>query len=382
MSSLDIQFPRKIFFGPDSLNKISELVKLYGSRVLIVSEATVHDNPYLNQLKAILDRADIQVLVFDELKLQSSSDLVHSLINLAKVSKPSCIIALGGMNALSIARIVAILAGGKVSFERYVKGNMPDGASLPLISIPSSCKDHFMAQEQFIITDQYLQRPVVLHTPPSMERYEILDPRIGTGVSQKNYSMTMMDVLLAAVESYLSSSSNFLSEGQSLGAVERIAQVSLDFAGNSNDIRPRIKASEAGLLSALALSSSDQGLGGALSYAANSRFAVPKSWIATALLPYILDLHLSHQVNKVARLATVLGEDTDSMSPEDAASKASKSVRRLISRLGIPNRLRDFNLTTDMLSEIADIALTLDFVRFVPFTVTNQLLFDLLKQAY
>lgn len=382
MSSLDILFPHRILFGIDSINRAGELVRTFGPRAMIITEAAVHDNPYLNQLKSVLARSAVQTLVFDEIDAASGTEVFHNILNMTRASKPSAVLALGGMKALTMGRTLACLAEGKVSLERYLAGEELTGPGLPFISIPSTCRDHFLAQNSFVMTDHYRQRPVLLASPDAMIRYVILDPKISTALSAKYYSVVVMDVLLAAAEAYLSNHANFLADTQALGALDKISGAYLDLAHSPKDIRPRIKMAEAGLLSGLALGISSQGIGGAISYAANSRFGIPKSWAATALLPHILDLHAGHQPARVAAIAQALGEDTETLSPEDGAAKASRAVRRIIARLDLPSRLRDFNFSVDMVPELAEIALELPFLRHVPFAVNHQLLYDLIKQAF
>lgn len=382
MASLDIQFPRRVLFGIDSLNRAGELARSFGPRALILTEAAIHDNPHLSQLRNVLSRSGVQVLVFDEMDATSGNETFHSLAGMARASKPSSIIALGGGKALSTARMLSALHDGKTSLERHMAGEMPAGPSLPLICIPSTCRDHYLFRNDYVVNDQYARKPVVLASPDCQSRHVIMDPRISISLSHKYFSVAVMDILLASAEAYLSSDACFLSDTHALDSIRRIAENHADLAHNPRDIRPRVAIAEASLLSALATGTSGQGPGGAIACAANARFGVPRSWVATALLPHVLDLHAGPQPERVAAIARALGEDTDNVSAEDAAMRASRSVRRIIARLDIPGRLRDFNLSVDMVPELAELALELPFSRKIPFTISHQSVYDLLKQAF
>jgi alcohol dehydrogenase len=129
------------------------------------------------------------------------------------------------------------------------------------------------------------------------------------------------------------------------------------------------------------LSISTQGAGGALVYALNGRFGVPKSWLATALLPHVLDYHAGVRPEKVAKIARALGEDIPGISNQDDANQASTVTRRLIGKLSLPARLQDFDLSLDDMVEVAEIAAGLEMVGFAPVAFSQQDLYDLLKQA-
>ena len=136
------------------------------------------------------------------------------------------------------------------------------------------------------------------------------------------------------------------------------------------------------MLAGMAVATTSLGLGAAISFAVNSRYNIPKSWAATAVLPFLLDLHAQHQAQRVANIARALGEDIDSFTSEEAAQRASKAVRRIIGKFELPSRLRDFNVSIDMLQEIAAIASELEYSRNVPFAVGHQAMYDLVKQAF
>ncbi len=380
--ALDIKSAGRILFGIDTLSQAGEVARGFGERSVIISEATIHDNPYMSQLRSILARSNVQTLVYDELQASSGSEVFHTILGMVRAGKPNCVIGIGGIKALTVARTIASIAPSNLSIERFFAGEVPGDKTLPFIAIPGTCRDHFLAQSSYVMTDNFRRKPVVLRSPAKMERVTILDPKVSTSLSPKYYAVVMMDVFLAAIEAFTSSQANFLSDGFALRSIEILSQAMIEFSQSPKDIRPRLKAAEAGLLSSLALSTSTQGIGGALSYAINSRYAVPKSWVATALVPLVLDLHGNHQPNRVAALAKAMGEDVDNLSPEDASLLASKVARRIVARLDLPSRLRDFHLSLEMVPEICELALDLPFIRSVPFSVNQQVVSDLVRQAF
>jgi alcohol dehydrogenase len=286
------------------------------------------------------------------------------------------------MKALSIARTVAALAASKVSLERFLSGEALREPSLPFISIPTTCRDHFMSHPRYVLTDGFRQRPVVVQVPLENNRLVVLDPKISTSLSPKYYNVVLLDVLLGAIEAHLCSQANFHSDLLALKAIETIGQAYAEVAFNPKDIRPRVRTSEACMLAAMAIGTTSLGLGGAISFAVNSRYNIPKSWVSTAVLPFLLDLHAMHQPARVAAIARALGEEIESYTSEEAAQRASKAVRRIIGKFELPSRLRDFNVSIDMLPEIAEIASELEYARLVPFAVGHQMIYDLVKQAF
>ena len=133
---------------------------------------------------------------------------------------------------------------------------------------------------------------------------------------------------------------------------------------------------------ALGLSISSQGIGGAVAYAINSRFDVPKSWTSTVVLPYLLDYFEGTRPEKLRRIAIALGEREFEDTGPRGMHRAGSAARRLLARTALPARLRELDLTLDDLSGAADAASDLEMIGFVPVPISTQELYDILKQAY
>ena len=147
-------------------------------------------------------------------------------------------------------------------------------------------------------------------------------------------------------------------------------------------MRYRRRASEAGLLTAMGLSQSEQGVGGAISYAVNSRFEVPKSWVATVLLPHILEIHVPHKAEKLSDISAALGEAVDGIMPEEDAQRSVRAVRRMLAMIELPTRLRDLDLSMEDLAELSELISDTDMARKASLSFSTERITQLLKTAF
>jgi alcohol dehydrogenase len=192
----------------------------------------------------------------------------------------------------------------------------------------------------------------------------------------------MMDTLLAAVEGYVSTRSTFFSDTLLLVAIRRLGSALRGITETPNDPKHRITASESGMLASVALAATSQGVGGALSYAINSRYTVPKSWIATVLLPHVMDATVNARPEKLKQIAHALGEEARELKPAEAAYQASAAVRRTIGKLELPGRLRDMDLAIDDLVDVAEVASAMEMSGSTPIPHSPSDLYDLIKLAF
>jgi alcohol dehydrogenase class IV len=72
------------------------------------------------------------------------------------------------------------------------------------------------------------------------------------------------------------------------------------------------------------------------------------------LLPFVMRYNLPARVERFARVAELLGEQTAGLSREQAAERAISAVERLKAEIGIPARLRDLGVTPQQLPLFAE----------------------------
>jgi alcohol dehydrogenase len=149
-----------------------------------------------------------------------------------------------------------------------------------------------------------------------------------------------------------------------------------------DDLRVRMNASMAGLLTSLGLTISKSGVGTALAYAINGSFMVPKSWVSSIMLPHMMEFYSGIASEKLTAVARYLGEEVDDQDPVEGAGRAVEAVRRIIGSLGLPTRLRDFDLNLDDMVDIAGIARNFDMMNYLPRSISAEDLYELIKSAF
>jgi alcohol dehydrogenase class IV len=136
------------------------------------------------------------------------------------------------------------------------------------------------------------------------------------------------------------------------------------------------------LLSSLGLTISKTGIGTALAYAINGSFMVPKSWVSSIMIPHVMEFYAGIASEKLTAVAAYLGETVDEANPVEGAGRAVEAVRRIIGSLGLPTRLRDFDLDLDDMVDIAGIARNFDMMNYLPRSISAEDLYELIKSAY
>ena len=380
----DILFhvPTRVVFGLDTVNRIGQIVAEHGERAFLVTEAILYEGKVINRVQDILEKKGVQHIVFDEVVPNATSTTVDDGVTLARGSHADVVIGLGGTRTLSIARCIAMTAPSSHDMDEFLSGIQPPGEPLPYIEVPTTCRNPFMFVDEYLMVDGRDRTGRIGRTQKGITKAALIDPKLCLTLPAKYTATTAMDTLLGCVEGYLSSRANFLSDTYLSRAIEVLGSVIRDGLQNVDDLRMRMNASSAGLLLGLGLSTTKLGIGSALAFALNSRFMVPKSWVSTILLPYVLEFALNVRGDRIAQIARFLGEEVSDASPVEAPARAIEAVRRIISSLGLPTRLREFDLTLDEMIEVAGVARSFDMMNYLPRVVSTEDIYELIKSAF
>ncbi len=382
MSDLLFSIPHETIFGVDIINRLGNVVSRYGERVLVVTEAILYERQTIERVIELLEKKNISYIVYDEVVPNATSSTVEEALLLARGSHAEVIIGMGGIRALSIAKCVAMAAKCKNDFDDFLSGTKPENEPLAYIEIPTTCRDPFMHTDEYLVVDARDRSGKLGKTQPNISKCILIDPKLCLSLPSKYTATTMVDTFLSAFEGIISSKNNFFSDTLFYKAIETLIQ-NIDLAlKNPEDIKLRIQSAAAGMLTALGLSMSKQGIGSALAYALNSKLMVPKSWLATILFPSVIEFSINTSSEKIAPIARMLGEDIEGVSSIDASKKAVEALRRLIGTLQLPTRLRDFDLNLDDMVDITIAARSFDMMNYLSRMASDEELYEIIKQAY
>jgi alcohol dehydrogenase class IV len=382
MPDILFHIPTRVIFGLDTINRIGQLVTEYGERAFLVTEAILYEGKVINKVQEILDKKGVQHIIFDEVVPNATSKTVDDGVTLARGSHADVVIGLGGVRTLSIAKCIAMTAPSENDIDDFLSGVQPRTKPLSYIEVPTTCRNPFMFGDDYLMVDGRDRTGRIGRAQKGITTAVLIDPKLSLTLPAKYTATTIMDTLMGCIEGYLSAKANFLSDTYFVRAIEMLGTIIKEGLQNVDDIRMRMNASIVGMLLGLGLSTSRLGIGSALSYAINARYMAPKSWVSTILLPYVMEFSMNVRGDRIAHVAKLLGEDVSDASSVEAPTRAIDAVRRVIASLGLPTRLREFDLSLDEMIEVAGVARNFDMMNYLPRVVSTEDLYELIKSAF
>ncbi|OHD12102.1 MAG: hypothetical protein A2086_04605 [Spirochaetes bacterium GWD1_27_9] len=382
MNIFEFSVPTQLKFGVDVVNRLGNVVSEFGDKAVIITEAILHESGTIKRIIEILEKKGCEAIVFDEVIPNANSKVVDFGTEIVRSSYADVVVGIGGVRTLSIAKAVAMLANNSGDISEYLDGKIQENEALPYIEIPSTPRNPFMFKDEFLLTDSRSNNAKIVKVKKLTTKQVLFDPMITTTLPRRYTATTVIDSLANAVEGYISTKSNFLSETIFLKAIELFSSNLMNAINAPDDIASKSFLSLGGLFTSLGLSMSCTGIVSSLSYVLNSKFKIPKSFCSCILLPHVLDYDITGIPTKLVKIAHALGEDTAKLSVVEASIKAIEKIRKMIIELRLPVRLDEFGINKDDLIIVADDARKFEVFNYIPRSCSSEELYAILQAAY
>ncbi|MCK4796657.1 MAG: iron-containing alcohol dehydrogenase [Spirochaetes bacterium] len=382
MVTFDFVVPAHLKFGVDVVNRVGNIASEYGNKVFLVTEGILHESGTIKRIIEIIEKKDCQVIVFDEVTPNAMSDIVDYGTELMRSAYAKVIIGMGGIRTLSIAKAIAMLSNNTGEISDYFTGLIPENDSIPYIEIPSTPRNPFMFRDELWLVDAKNRSSSILKVKDGTTKHILFDPMITTTLPRRFTATTIIYAISNAIEGYISSKSNFLSDTLFVRAIELFRSNIKQAVSIPDDINARANLALGGLLTCLGLNMSTTGITSAVSYVLSAKFRIHKSLAASVLLPHVMDYNITSSPVKLVKVAEALGENISNLSTVEAAIKAVENIRKMIIELQLPVRLEEFELNKDDLITIADDAKKFDMFNYIPRSCSPEELYEILLTSY
>ncbi|MCL2411229.1 MAG: iron-containing alcohol dehydrogenase [Treponema sp.] len=390
---ISFKFNPEVHIGADTLSIAGTVASRHGSKIMVAADHAL-DTEIVKRLKSILEDSGLKVIVFDGIEAGASGEpanpaFAENIVELSRAAHCDAIIGIGGQQAQVIARMAAIMAPMKLSAFNLFDDRIHHNKFLPLISIPTESTCAFSLTEYFVAPDPRNKLLKLIQFPGSLYSAVIVDSSLFKLDSNKvSASGFVFEGLLTAVEAYCSTRANFLSDSLLEKALPLFAKLLRSGSANSNGGDGMTSQAgfadnyaQASFLASFGSALSSPGFGVALSAAINARTPIPKPLCSAVLFPLIVNRLVNTRPEKTARLATLLGTPK-AASVADTAKSAPDIIRRIMGALKIPTTLKEHNIPLDRLTAAAEAARNLEFVSNSPWPVSEEEVFNILKEIF
>jgi len=323
----------EIVFGEGSLDALDDLD---GQRALVVTDGTLVELGLVDKVKAHLDKAGIDVHVFDAVEPDPGVQTVRRGVEVAQEVRPDWIVGLGGGSPMDAAKAIWVLYERPdlhpAEINPFIRLGLRQKARL--LTIPTTSGTGAEVTWGIVLTDTEEQRKMGLGNRENVADIAIVDPEMAAGMSPQLTADTGLDALTHAVEGYTCSWHTDMTDGLCLSAARLIFEYLPRAVAGGSNMEARERMHNAATCAGLGFGNAMASISHAMGHTLGAVFHVPHGRAAAIFLPYTIEFAAREAPERFAQLAALVG--CPQAEGEEAARALAGSIRDLCEKIGNP----------------------------------------------
>ncbi|WP_270805803.1 iron-containing alcohol dehydrogenase [Aeromonas sp. QDB62] len=388
----DFFCPVKLLAGEQALEQLaSELASLGARRPLLLTDKGVNATGLATLLANVLAEGDLPVAaIWDEIPADSSTAVVERIAKRYRELDCDSLVALGGGSVIDTAKAVNILTsmGGEHLLDYSGAGCLTRPLK-PLAVVPTTAGTGSEVTLVAVIKDEASGRKVPFTSPFLLPQLAVLDPRLTQGLPLNITAATAMDAMTHAIEAFIGTAKNPVSDALALMAVEKIASALPQIIHDPQNKQLRLQLAEGSTLAGMAFSNSMVGLVHALGHSLGARCHLPHGLCMNLFLPTVLDYNRPEVDSELARLLLPLvGAERFAATPAHQRAEATITAIRTLrdtlwQAVKLPRTMSEAGVSDrSLLTEIRDLAINDGAMLFNRKDADREQLLTLLERAW
>lgn len=304
MRDFTLRSPHEVIFGSGTRRQLAAVVTPLGKRPLLVTGRGAARRGLLAEFRTYLG----EVPAFDQVEAEPAIATVERGVEAFEASDCDMVVAVGGGSALDVGKAIAALAGLPDTAQHYfTTGAVIPGPGHPIVALPTTSGTGAEVTPNSVLTDPETLEKASIRGGTLMPTVALVDPELTLSLPSEQTAFSGLDALTQAIESYVSSGANVVSDALAEQSVRRLAG-SLRLACAQPDQLPaREDLALGSVLAGLALASARLGLVHGLAHPLGALYHLPHGRLCGWLHPLVMRYNLPAAGSKYATLAGLIG---------------------------------------------------------------------------
>lgn len=300
---------------------------------------------------------DVDSKVYDGVQPNPTIKNVNAGLDILHSNECDCVISLGGGSSHDCAKGIALLAtnGGKIA--DYEGVDVSKKPQLPLIGINTTAGTASEMTRFCIITDEERHVKMAIVDQNVTPILSVNDPKLMAGMPPSLTAATGMDALTHAVEAYVSTAADPITDACAIQAIELIRDWLREAVHNGSNMEARSKMAYAQFLAGMAFNNASLGYVHAMAHQLGGFYDLPHGVCNAVLLPHVQRYNAQVASARLKIVGKALGVDVAAMDDKQGADAAIKAIETLSKDVNIPAGLTELGAKESDFDTLADNAM-------------------------
>ncbi|CAI0955619.1 L-threonine dehydrogenase [Serratia quinivorans] len=345
MAASTFFIPSVNMIGSGCLDEAAKTMKQQGLRhALIVTDKVLNNIGVVAQVQQLLAVQQIESCVYDGTHPNPTTLNVKQGLALLQEHRCDCVVSLGGGSPHDCAKGIALVATNGGEIKDYEGVDRSAKPQLPMIAINTTAGTASEMTRFCIITDEarHIKMAIVdKHVTPILS---VNDPHLMAGMPKGLTAATGMDALTHAIEAYVSSAANPITDACALKAVTMIAESLRDAVADGSNMQARENMAYAQFLAGMAFNNASLGYVHAMAHQLGGFYDLPHGVCNAVLLPHVQEFNARVCAPRLKDVAVAMGLDVKHLNDPQGAAACIAAIRLLAKDVGIPAGLLDLKV--------------------------------------
>lgn len=383
MATTYYYLPTRNLFGEDSVQEVGSLMQsLGGKKSMIVTDSFLATSGMAESIQNILTKAGVDSVIFGGAEPNPKDTNVEAGLKVFNENDCDSIISLGGGSSHDCAKGIGIVASNGGNIRDYEGVDKSHNPMCPMIAINTTAGTASEITRFCIITDTSRHVKMAIVDWRVTPQIAINDPKLMVGMPPSLTAATGMDALTHAIEAYVSTDANPLTDAAAQMAITMITQYLPKAVANGVYMKARDKMAYGQYLAGIAFNNASLGYVHAMAHQLGGFYNLPHGVCNAILLPHVEEFNIIGNANRFRDIAKAMGENIDGLSTMEAAAKAIAAIRQLSQQVGIPSCLSELGVKEEDFEEMAENAMKDVCSVTNPRKATKQQIIDIFKAAF
>jgi len=380
LPSFDFLPQTRVLFGPGTLNRLGEVCRDLGARrILLVTDPGLEAAGHPQRAQQSLREAGLEVFVFDGVEENPTTRHVAAGVEFARKHAIDFIVAVGGGSSMDCAKGINFLLTNGGRMMDYKGFGLAKQPLLPSVGVPTTAGTGSESQCYALIADEKTHLKMACGDKKAAFRVAILDPEVTLSQPHKVATITGIDALTHAVESYVSTRRNPMSQLFSREAWRLLESNFEQILHHPSDLTARGGMQLGANLAGLAIENSMLGAAHACANPLTAHYGITHGVAVGIMLPHVIRFNAP----VVGQLYADLVHDAGLVngSDETAGDSLARRITELLEIAGLPTCLSACDVRPGIFDVLAEEASQQWTGKFNPRPVTDRELRALYEAA-
>lgn len=343
----------EVHYGPDSRAQAgTHLQRLGVARVLLVTDRGVMVQPWMETIHQSLRAENIQSVVYSDVSPNPRDTEVRR--GVIRYLREGCdgILAVGGGSPMDCAKAIGAMVTNNRDVLEFRGIDLIERPLPPLVFIPTTAGTASEVSQFSIILDTQERVKIAIVSRQIVPDVALVDAETTMTVDAQLVAATGMDVLVHAMEAYVSTSHSSMTDLQALDAVRLVAAHLPARMRDLADADARNGMMLASMEAGLAFSNAILGAVHAMAHSLGGLLDLPHGECNAILLPHVVAFNYDAEPERYDKLGELLGvpAGTPAASRKEALLAAIRSIQRVA---GMDHGLASVGVKADDIPQLA-----------------------------